>query len=127
MYKRIASARDAQELREIQVEMIDRFGLLPDAARNLFRIAELKQLALPLGIRKLELGAEQGRIVFAPEPAIDSARLITLIQHEPNRYRLSGGDRLQFALPRGDLNQRIQAVYELLEVISLRRAVASAH
>ena len=40
-YKRIASASDTIELRELQVEMIDRFGLLPDPARNLFALARL--------------------------------------------------------------------------------------
>ncbi len=39
LYKRIASARDADALRELQVEMIDRFGLLPDPVKNLFAVA----------------------------------------------------------------------------------------
>ena len=43
LYKRIASAKDANVLRELQVEMIDRFGLLPDMTKNLFEIAELRQ------------------------------------------------------------------------------------
>ena len=42
LYKRIAAAANADELRELQVEMIDRFGLLPEPAKNLFRIAELQ-------------------------------------------------------------------------------------
>jgi len=53
-YKRIASASDKTELRELQVEMIDRFGLLPDPTKNLFRITELKLGATPLGIKKLK-------------------------------------------------------------------------
>ncbi|MCL4720977.1 MAG: transcription-repair coupling factor, partial [Gammaproteobacteria bacterium] len=36
-YKRIASARSEATLRELQIELVDRFGLLPDATRNLFR------------------------------------------------------------------------------------------
>ena len=44
--------------------MIDRFGLLPDAAKHLFAIAELKLKANTLGIRKLDLGENGGRIVF---------------------------------------------------------------
>jgi transcription-repair coupling factor (superfamily II helicase) len=119
MYKRIASARDAEELRELQVEMIDRFGLLPEPARNLFRVAELKLTAMPMGVRKIELGRDQGRLVFAEQPAIDGARLIALIQRQPRRYRLYGGDKLQFALPPGaDIDQRLAAVYELLENIA---------
>src|SRR5690606_6414646 len=56
LYKRISSARDGDALRELQVEMIDRFGLLPDPVRHMFAIAELKLQAGALGIRKLELG-----------------------------------------------------------------------
>lgn len=53
-YKRIASAKNENELEEIKVELIDRFGLLPDPARNLLDIARLRQQAQKLGIRKLE-------------------------------------------------------------------------
>ncbi len=34
LYKRIASARDTDGLRELQVEMIDSFGLLPDSGEK---------------------------------------------------------------------------------------------
>lgn len=44
-YKRIASAKNENELEEIKVELIDRFGLLPDPARNLLDIARLRQQA----------------------------------------------------------------------------------
>ncbi|NEK92127.1 MAG: hypothetical protein G3W63_21835, partial [Xanthomonas euvesicatoria] len=54
LYKRISSARDADALRELQVEMIDRFGLLPDPVKHLFAIAELKLQANALGVRKLD-------------------------------------------------------------------------
>ena len=49
LYKRIAAAANSDDLRELQVEMIDRFGLLPPPAKNLFRIAELKLAAKRTG------------------------------------------------------------------------------
>ncbi|SQC94067.1 Transcription-repair-coupling factor [Cedecea neteri] len=58
-YKRIASAKGEHELDELKVELIDRFGLLPDAARNLLDIAALRQQAQKLGVRKIE-GNEKG-------------------------------------------------------------------
>jgi transcription-repair coupling factor (superfamily II helicase) len=63
-YKRIASAKSENELDEIKVELIDRFGLLPDAARNLLDIARLRQQAQKLGIRKLEGNEKGGTIEF---------------------------------------------------------------
>jgi transcription-repair coupling factor (superfamily II helicase) len=71
-----------------------------------------------MGVRKIEFGRDQGRLVFAEQPAIDSARLIALIQRQPKRYRLYGGDKLQFALPADDLDRRLDAVYELLAGIA---------
>ncbi|WP_079917928.1 transcription-repair coupling factor, partial [Salmonella enterica] len=64
-YKRIASAKNENELEEIKVELIDRFGLLPDPARNLLDIARLRQQAQKLGIRKLEGNEKGGTIEFA--------------------------------------------------------------
>lgn len=42
LYKKIADAKNQDELDALQVEMIDRFGLLPEPAKNLFKLATLK-------------------------------------------------------------------------------------
>ncbi len=116
LYKRIASAPDAEALRELQVEMIDRFGLLPEPVKNLFTLAELKLMALPLGIAKIDFGARGGRLQFRPETAVDPARLVTLIQSEPGRYRLDG-DRLRIQDELPEPMQRVAAVRALLSAL----------
>ncbi|OOY41309.1 transcription-repair coupling factor, partial [Solemya velum gill symbiont] len=63
-YKRIASAETTEELRELQVEMIDRFGLLPDPLKNLFAATRLKLRIQTMGIRKLDASASGARIQF---------------------------------------------------------------
>ena len=83
LYKRIAGAASDEELRELQVEMIDRFGLLPEPVKNLFRVTELKMKATPLGVRKIDAGENGGRIVFGPEPNVDPLAVIHLIQGKP--------------------------------------------
>jgi transcription-repair coupling factor (superfamily II helicase) len=114
MYKRIASARDSEELRELQVEMIDRFGLLPEATKNLFEITELKLKATRLGIRKIELGVQGGRITFHERPNIDPARVIQLIQSKPAVYRLDGKERLKLVHPLPDFKSRVATIEQLL-------------
>ncbi len=96
LYKRIANARDDDELRELQVEMIDRFGLLPQPVKNLFRVTGLKLLAIPIGVKKIEAGPKGGRVVFGPEPKLDPAKLVQLIQHQSKLYKLDGRDKLRF-------------------------------
>ena len=118
LYKRISSARDAEELRELQVEMIDRFGLLPDAAKHLFAIAELKLQATALGIRKLDLGDKGGRVQFVEKPNVDPMAVIQLIQGQPQLYPMDGPDKLRLKLELPDAAARLQAARGLLSVLA---------
>jgi transcription-repair coupling factor (superfamily II helicase) len=95
LYKRISAARDEDSLRDLQVELIDRFGLLPDPVKHLFAIAELKLEATRMGIKKLVLGEKGGRVQFVARPNIDPMSLIKLIQSQPNRYRMDGPEKLR--------------------------------
>ena len=114
LYKRIASCKDQAELDELQVEMIDRFGLLPPQAKNLFRVAELKLKAAPLGIRKIEAGPAGGRIHFGPDTPVEPITVIRLVQQESKTFKLDGQDRLRFTMELEDRDKRFQAVEALL-------------
>ncbi|NIP54942.1 MAG: hypothetical protein GWO08_18330, partial [Gammaproteobacteria bacterium] len=94
---------------------IDRFGLLPQATKNLFLVTELKLKATPLGITKIELGAQGGRISFAPEPDIDPMRLIELLQTCPTEYKLDSQQRLKIIKPLDDIEARRDLIENLLE------------
>jgi transcription-repair coupling factor (superfamily II helicase) len=118
IYKRIANAATGDELRELQVEMIDRFGLLPDQIKNLFTITALKLQASPLGIKKIELGDKGGRFTFIPEPDIDPMKLITLIQTKPTEFKFDGQERLKIEKPLKDFTARETYVKELLSHLS---------
>ena len=118
LYKRISSARDSAALRELQVEMIDRFGLLPDAAKHLFAIAELKLRANELGIRKIDLGEAGGRIVFEAKPNIDPMSVIQLIQKQSNLYSMDGPDKLRIKHPLPLPEDRFNAARALLTTLA---------
>jgi transcription-repair coupling factor (superfamily II helicase) len=121
LYKRIASARNDDHLRDLQVEMIDRFGLLPDATKQLFAIAGLKLMATPLGIRKLDFGANGGRIVFRDKPEVDPMAIIKLIQSLPRVYKLDGQDKLKITLELPGATERIRSAQEVLILLGARR------
>lgn len=118
LYKRISSARDNDALRELQVEMIDRFGLLPDPAKHLFAVAELKLRANALGIRKLDLGENGGRIVFESKPDIDPMAVIQLIQKQPNLYAMEGPNKLRIKHPLPLPEDRFNAARALLTTLA---------
>ena len=122
MYKRIASAGTDAELWELREEMIDRFGLLPDAARTLFEISRLKLRAGPLGVRKIDLGASGGRIFFAALTSIDPGRIIRLLQADPQSYRLDGQDKLRIRRDLPELADRLRLLEDLLGEIAMKNA-----
>jgi transcription-repair coupling factor (superfamily II helicase) len=121
LYKRIASAKNEDQLRDLQVEMIDRFGLLPEPTKTLFALSSLKLMATPLGIRKLDLGASGGRITFRDKPDIDPMAIIRLIQGQPRVYKLDGQDKLRITLDLAGAAERIRAAQEVLVQLGARR------
>ncbi|WP_163560092.1 transcription-repair coupling factor [Halomonas sp. NO4] len=124
MYKRIANAADEAELKELQVEMIDRFGLLPAPVKTLLRQTRLRQRAETLGIVRLEAGAERGRVIFGSQTRVDPLTLVELIQRDPQSYRLDGADTLRFEADMEQAEARFQVVEQLLDTLN-RKAEAA--
>lgn len=118
LYKRIASARRDNELDEIKVELIDRFGLLPDPARNLLDIASIRQQAQKLGIRKIEANEKGGMMEFAPKNCVNPAWLIGLLQKQPRAYRLDGPDRLKFFVDLSERKNRMEWVRHFMQQLT---------
>ncbi len=114
LYKRISSAETAEDLRLLKIEMIDRFGLLPDQVKALFSVTELKQQAEHLGIRKLEAHSAGGRIVFSATPQIDAGELIKMIQTQPQAYKFDGADKLRFTYTCKDFDDKVTFIDTLL-------------
>ena len=114
LYKRISNAQNDNELKELQVEMIDRFGLLPEQVKNLFKVTALKLQLTPLGIQKLDAGPESGRIEFGRETNIDPFRLIQIVQTRPATYKFEGGQALKFIEKMPEIDQRLAVIERLL-------------
>ncbi|MBU2065492.1 MAG: transcription-repair coupling factor [Gammaproteobacteria bacterium] len=115
LYKRIANAADEDGLKELQVEMIDRFGLLPEPTKNLVRITLLKLQAETLGIKKVDAGPQGGRLEFAADTCVDPLTLIKLIQSAPSRYKFEGATLFKFQVPMERPEDRFNTLEALFE------------
>jgi len=120
LYKRLSSTANADDLRELQVELIDRFGLLPEPAKNLIRIAAIKQRATTLGIEKIDAADKGGYLVFGPHSHIDPVALVQLVQNDGQTYKLQGSHRLQFRGNYDDIDLRFRAVEKLLARLAVK-------
>ncbi len=122
LYKRIANATDEDGLKELQVEMIDRFGLLPEPTKNLIRLTLLKLQAEKLGITKVDAGPQGGRIEFAANTCVDPLTLIKLIQSAPTRYKFEGATVFKFQVPMERPEERFNTLEALLERLAPQSA-----
>lgn len=119
MYKRIASVSDVEQLHELQIEVIDRFGLLPDAAKNLFEIAEYKIAAFQNDIKEIEIGPKGGQIIFLQNPQINIDKLMREIASNPTEYRFTGAETIQVSRDLPDAAERFALIREILGIISV--------
>jgi len=115
LYKRIASASDEAGLRELQVEMIDRFGLLPQPTKHLFQVAELRQKARVIGVSRIDFGETGGRLEFMEDTRANPAALLEMIQKHPFDYKLQGPHKLSILIDEESADERIRISTEILE------------
>ncbi|WP_205626178.1 transcription-repair coupling factor [Dickeya fangzhongdai] len=123
-YKRIASAKNDNELDDLKAELIDRFGKLPDAARHLLQVAGLRQQAQILGIKRIEGNDKGGFVEFSQHNRVDPTHLIGLLQRDPKVYRLDGPSRLKFIKDLGGYPQRLAFITTLLEEMAQHTCAA---
>ena len=117
-YKRISAAKSDEALSELKIELVDRFGSLPEPLKHLLRITHIKLLTLELGIEKIDIGEQNGKIVFNPNPNIDPMKIIGLIQSSPDIYRFDGNQTLRIICQSDELERRFKQTEMLLKELS---------
>ena len=115
LYKRIAGANTEEELDKIYAEMINRFGLLPDQTKNLFKVTELKLKAESLGVTKLEVTKDGGYMDFNKHTKINTENLISLIQKYSHTYKLQGMTKLKFKYKFSSIEEKFTKIEKLLD------------
>ncbi|MEY4588393.1 MAG: hypothetical protein RL497_469, partial [Pseudomonadota bacterium] len=120
LYKRIASAESSDALKDLQVEMIDRFGLLPEPAKNMLRVASLRFKCEQLGIIKIEANRAFGRIEFGPKTHIDPLLLVKLVQSQPQHYKFDGANHLRFNYDMETSQERLITTENTLKALGAR-------
>ena len=115
LYKRLSNCQTEEQLHELQVEMIDRFGLLPEPVKTLFKLTELRQLGEQLGLKKIEAGPSSGRLQFTAKTAVEPITIVTMVQNNPSIFRLQNNDQLSFTIPMETAEQRFSEVNKILQ------------
>ncbi len=117
LYKRLASSNTSEEISDLQEEMIDRFGKLPEQAQALIDTHRLRLLAKTVGITKIDAHAEAITFQFMQNPPIDALKIIELIQKDKN-IRLNGPEKLRITAKTPDLNTRVNKIRETIKALT---------
>jgi transcription-repair coupling factor (superfamily II helicase) len=117
LYKRMANCTSEDQLDDMQIELTDRFGLLPDPVRALMDCHRLRIIARPIGVTRVDAGADGIQIQFAPNPQVDAAKIVALIQRS-REYQLSGPDRLKIQVKIPGVRERVKRIKSLFAELS---------
>lgn len=117
IYKRLANCENAESIDDMQEELIDRFGKLPDAVKALIETHRLRLSAKKVGIVKIDAHAESALLQFEPTPPIDPIRIIDLIQ-KSRHIKLSGQDKLRITANMPDLSTRVSQVKATIKALA---------
>lgn len=112
LYKRLANCDDDDDLRAMQEELIDRYGEMPPQTQALIDTHRIRLAARTLGIAKLDAGPSAIQLQFIPNPPIDPARIIALIQADKT-LKLGGQDKLVWQKATATLKERTTFVQVL--------------
>ena len=115
LYKRIASALSEDDLKELKVEMIDRFGLLPEPTQNLFETSSLKIYSKEIGILKINIYDDKAEITLEDKNNIDTKKIINLIQTQPTKFQLKNQNTIVLKETMESDQSRIREIRKILE------------
>jgi transcription-repair coupling factor (superfamily II helicase) len=95
LYKRLASARDAEEVQDLAAEMEDRFGPAPAPARILVRVMALKARLRKLRALGIEANRERVVVHLRDDSPLDAAKVMELCAAKRSPWKLTPDMRLE--------------------------------
>jgi len=119
MYKRIAAIEEPEDKFDVEDEMIDRFGDIPEPTRNLIQISYIRAMAGRLGFAEILQRGGEVRMKLRDSRTLSPRALMITVNENHKRLRLVGSNPplLILKLGNGDGSEALNAVAEILEKI----------
>jgi len=115
LYKRLSALGDVEGLEDFQAELEDRFGGLPEPARLLLKIIELKIYARRLKVREITGGTDKVRISFGDHPTVEPGKVVALLTQEKGKVRYVPENSLELRLTSGGKEERLDCIKNYLQ------------
>jgi transcription-repair coupling factor (superfamily II helicase) len=118
IYRKIASLKTPEMIETIETEIKDRFGRMPDEAKNLIDIMRLKIMARRLLITKIQDIHGRISMIFSPATKVEPKDIFALTKKMDRKVRfLPDGLELDLkGLSWGEVYQRIHSLFTCLDI-----------
>ena len=127
MYKRISLLQTEEEFSELQDELIDRFGDIPQSVNRLLEIALLRSLAHEVYVTQLIWKGTKAKLLLYPKAKLIPQRIPELVKKYGNRLKFSAEGQPEFGYEllalRGKVNVRPDVKAVLKELKELLQAM----
>jgi len=120
-YKKLATAKTADQIDSLLEEIVDRFGKLPPQGQTLIDMHRLRVLAKPYGVVKVDAAPGVIHITFRKDPPIEGMAIMHLIQKNKH-IKLAGNEKLRIERDLPDPKDRAQMVRDVLRSLGQPRA-----
>jgi transcription-repair coupling factor (superfamily II helicase) len=127
LYRRLSGVETHDAIEAFAVELIDRFGPLPEEVRHLLDVVEIKGLCRQAGIEQIDAGPKGAVIAFRNKTFANPEGLIAFIREEGARVKLQPDHRLIYYANWATPEARLQGTRELLKrLVKIAAAVKQA-
>ncbi|MGE4241391.1 transcription-repair coupling factor [Ramlibacter sp.] len=124
-YKKLATAKNVDQIDRLLEEIVDRFGKLPPQAQTLIDVHRLRVLARLYGVVKVDAAPTVIHITFKPNPPIEPLAIIQLVQKNKH-IKLAGNDKLRIERELKEPKDRAQMVRDVLKSLGTPKVLESA-
>jgi len=115
LYRRIAAQDTEQEINAFAVEMVDRFGPLPEEVKHLVEVMTIKQYCKTANIEKIEAGPKGAVLTFRGNAFDNPAGLVTFISKQPGSAKLRGDHKMVYTRSWDHPDDRLKGVLWLAQ------------
>ncbi|WP_298363239.1 transcription-repair coupling factor [uncultured Bradyrhizobium sp.] len=118
LYRRLADLETDDEIDSFAAEMRDRFGVLPDEVRYLFKVAAIKAYCRRANVGKVDAGPKGAVIAFRDNSFAHPERLVTFIRQHGQAAKVRPDMKVVFFQDWDTPEERLAGTTEILRQLA---------
>lgn len=116
-YKKLSNSQNEDYLKDIESELIDRFGPLPEELKNLLNVIRIKQFLKPLRVTSVRIGNNKLVYAFDNTTNILPEKIVELVTKMPKKFKITPEMKLISNIDDNDWRSAIREVNQFITLV----------